>query len=99
MKFGLSDENFNILTNLVIEPLKKQNAKVYIFGSRATGKHHPFSDIDILVDPQNSIVKISTAKIMEDIEESRFPIKVDLVEISNLVENYKSNVFKQMVEV
>lgn len=37
MKWGMTDEQFLLLNNLVITPLKKLGADVYIFGSRLSG--------------------------------------------------------------
>ena len=45
MKFGLSDSQFKILLDLVIRPLQNQGAKVFIFGSRVKGNHHPFQTL------------------------------------------------------
>ena len=47
MKFGLTAEEFSLLDELVIAPLKKHDCRVWIFGSRAREDHQKFSDIDI----------------------------------------------------
>lgn len=101
MKFGLSDSDFQLLDNLVIKPLKAQSAKVYVFGSRARGKHHPFSDIDILYKFENTktVSNVIISKIIEDIEESSFPIKVDLVNDTELAASYRQNFEQDKVEV
>lgn len=86
MMFGLDHSDFETLNNLVVSPLKKLGYRIYIFGSRATGKHHPFSDIDLLLDDsmaEENNKKIFS-KIQEDIEEAVFPIKVDFVLKQNL---------------
>lgn len=62
MKFGLSEQQFEILNDILIQLLKKKNAKVYIFGSRARGKHHPFLDVDILFE-ESSEGLISDAEL------------------------------------
>ena len=46
--FGLTEEQFEIVNSLVIDPLKKVNCKVWVFGSRANNKFQKFSDLDIL---------------------------------------------------
>lgn len=100
MRFGLSEAEFKLLEDLVLTPIKKKQIKIYVFGSRATGKHHQFSDIDLLLVPTSSqsLTGAELGKIKEDIEESRFPIKVDLVPIQDLAESYKESVMSQMVE-
>jgi predicted nucleotidyltransferase len=48
MKIGLSEKNFKLVEELALKPLKSVDARGFVFGSRARGKHHPFSDLDIL---------------------------------------------------
>jgi len=56
-------------------------AKIYLFGSRATEKASPFSDIDIAVESIEPIDgKLS--EIRYTIEESTIPFKVDLVDLA-----------------
>jgi predicted nucleotidyltransferase len=101
MKFGMDAEQFELLERIVIEPLQKLGATVFIFGSRARGVHHPFSDIDILykVPPGIEIRSSDIAKIREDAEESRLTIKVDLVGDRDLVAAYRPGVERDMVLV
>lgn len=101
MKFGLSDSDFQILLNLVLEPLKKKSIKLYIFGSRATGRQHKFSDLDLLIEPPNDkpISVSELSEIKEAIEESRFPIKVDFVLMDELAESYKDRILKEKIEI
>lgn len=98
MKFGLSDSQFKILLDLVIRPLQNQGAKVFIFGSRAKGNHHPFSDIDLLFqeNPNQPIQPEFVSKIMDDIENSNLAIKVDLVSEKDLAKSYRDTVLLEM---
>ena len=99
MKFGMSQNQFKLLETLVIRPLKSQGAKVYIFGSRAKGKHHPYSDVDLLYDLSEPLPPGFLPKIKEDIEESNFPFAVDLVAKSELSKSYEDSVLSQMQAV
>lgn len=105
MKFGLSDKHWKILNELVLQPLKKDQVRIWIFGSRARGDHQKYSDIDLLYefpsdsyDNQNLYLK-KISKIKEDIEESTFPIKVDLVDIHELASSYKDSIFSEKIEL
>lgn len=98
MKFGLNDQQYQQLLDIVINPLKKLNITVYVFGSRVTGKHHPFSDIDILyVIPEGVNFNSEIHLIKENIEESSFPIKVDLVNEAELAASYRDSVMSTRV--
>ncbi len=91
MKFGLSDEQFQILNQMVVSPLKSHGATVWIFGSRARGDHKPFSDVDIMYERKDStqFPKGFISHLREEIEESRLPFKVDLVDANEMAESYK----------
>jgi len=99
MTFGLSDSDYQILTDYLISPLKASHAKVYIFGSRARGQYHQFSDIDILFEEDSRypipFEKISLIK--DRLENSNITIKVDLVNWNNLAESYKPSVLKDRI--
>lgn len=101
MKFGMTDDQFQLLHKLVITPLKQNNAKVFIFGSRVGSKFHQHSDVDILFQlPANVQLPAGfISQIRENIEESRFPFIVDLVNKTELASSYHQSVFSTMVEV
>ena len=56
-------------------------ANIYLFGSRAKGKATPYSDVDIAIE-SDSLSAAELAKIHFTIEESNFPYKVDLIDLS-----------------
>lgn len=99
MIFGLSTEDYQMILNLAVIPLQKQGARVWIFGSRARGDHRPFSDIDILYSLSKDLPPGYLAQIIEDLEESRLPIKVDLVRDIDMAKSYRDNVLKDCVEI
>lgn len=57
------------------------NEQIYLFGSRARGDERVHSDIDIAIQ-SDSALSGRLAQIRYTIEESLFPYKVDLVELS-----------------
>jgi uncharacterized protein len=99
MKFGLAPYQYKILNDLVVKPLQKADAKVWIFGSRATGKYREQSDVDILYEPSkdHQLPVGLIFKIKSDIEESNFPFKVDLVNKEEIAFSYKEQVEKDKV--
>ena len=95
MKFGMTEEQFDLLEKPVITPLRALGTDVYIFGSRVgTSYHH--SDVDILysMSAGKTVDAVAISKIREVIEESRFPFKVDLVDEKDLAESYRPNVMR-----
>jgi uncharacterized protein len=101
MKFGMTEEHFELLKRLVILPLIERGAKVWIFGSRANGKFKEFSDVDILFefDADAEKPKGLIFKIKDDLEESRFPYKLDLVDRSSLAESYRAVVEQEKIKI
>ena len=101
MKFGLNESELKFLTETLVVPLKNVGAKVYVFGSRASGKHKPFSDVDILYcpNPQAPLPKGLVAEILEAMETSTFPYKIDLVNANELASSYRQQIEEQKVEI
>lgn len=99
MKWGMTEEQYALLENLVIKPLKSHGCEVYIFGSRAEGKHHPHSDVDLLFRKEDNkpFPAGFLSELKENIDESRFPFIVDLVDEQELAESYRESVFSNRI--
>lgn len=99
MKFGISDQHFQVLDGLVVRPLKSQGCRVFIFGSRITGQHHPYSDVDLLYRTPSQLPTGFLSNLKESLEDSRFPYAVDLVDENDLAASYRDNVTSNMIEL
>jgi predicted nucleotidyltransferase len=99
--FGFTADEWRILHNLIVNPLKQSGATVWIFGSRARGDHRSTSDVDILFDFKNTALPTGGwfFSIKSDLEESRFPFTLDLVDLNNLAVSYRENILKERVEI
>jgi predicted nucleotidyltransferase len=70
--------------------------KIYLFGSRATNKHHPGSDIDLALDAKKIISFDTLVAILIDIDNTTIPVKVDLVDIHAASNNFlKENIIRE----
>jgi predicted nucleotidyltransferase len=96
-RFGLSQPQWELLTRLLLQPIKEAGGQVWIFGSRARGDYQQFSDLDVLVGGPVTPALISS--IGEQLEESTLPIRVDLVLEPNLADAYRSGVLNERVEI
>ena len=87
---GLKREEFDFVRQNLIDPLKQHGAAVYLFGSRATGQHQKFSDIDLFYQEsvEEKIPNELITNILIFFEDSFFPYKIDLVKYENLAKNY-----------
>lgn len=55
-------------------------AVVHVFGSRATGRARPFSDLDLLVSEPTQLTWAQRADLRDLFEASDLPFRVDVVE-------------------
>ncbi|MFP5458000.1 MAG: nucleotidyltransferase family protein, partial [Bacteriovoracia bacterium] len=60
----------------------------WCFGSRARGNHREFSDLDLMVESDSDLSR-EIAQLKEIFEESRLPIKVDLVDLASFAHSYR----------
>lgn len=82
------------------ELLKNQlptGSKFFLFGSRASGSAGFAADIDIGILPQEPLDNTIISKLQETIEESFVPYKVDLVDFSNVSEQFKQQALKKII--
>lgn len=80
-KFGLTNENFNLLQKVFSNNPEINN--VLLFGSRAKGNYNNRSDIDLVItnDLPNRYV---IGKILDEVNNSNFPYLIDLQVLSNI---------------
>lgn len=73
------------------------DAKIYLFGSRATGKHKPFSDIDIAINSKTKDISKRIALFNEGWEKSNLPYKVDVAAWKDIYKPYLPQIKKDKV--
>lgn len=96
MKFGLTKEEYQFIQNNVVEPVEKLGGKVFCFGSRSRGDHRKFSDLDLMVEGEG-VKRTQVEGILESVQESHFPYKLDLVLFGDFAESYKNNYLRERV--
>lgn len=101
MPFGLTDQDYNLLFRLAIDPLKSNGAKVWVFGSRARGDFRPFSDIDVLYEfqPDRQPPPGLLFNIRDELEQSDITLKVDLVDRREVAKSYSEGIEIDKIEV
>lgn len=86
--------------NQIIKAIKYHYplAKIYLFGSWATGKNKPNSDIDIAIDIGHEIDLYEFDRIEKTIENLDIPNIVDLVDLHSAPKDLKTNILKEGIE-
>jgi predicted nucleotidyltransferase len=72
-------------------------AKIYLFGSWATGKNKPFSDIDLAIDTGQQIPLREIDRIEKTIENLDLHNMVDIVDMNNIPEDLKQNILRDKI--
>lgn len=70
-------------------------AQVAVFGSRATGRARPFSDLDLLVSDPPRLTWAQRADLRDAFENSRLPFGVDVVELDGLAAGMRQRVLAE----
>jgi predicted nucleotidyltransferase len=71
----------------------------WVFGSRATGRARPFSDLDLLVDAGRRLTLDERAALAEAFTECDLPYKVDVVDWQGLDEHFRQIIVAERREL
>jgi predicted nucleotidyltransferase len=63
--------------------------RVFLFGSRASGKAHERSDIDIGIEGEAAVPRGTLAAIHEELEEAPTLYTIDLVDFARMPERFR----------
>lgn len=80
---------------IVLDTVAGTPARVYLFGSCATGHVHRFSDIDVAIDPVEPLPPGLLLDIAEALEESSVPYFVDVVDLSQAGPELRARVMRE----
>lgn len=73
--------------------------EVWAFGSRATGRAKPFSDLDLAVITDKPLDLSVSAEIREAFADSDLPFKVDLVDWATITKTFREIIRRDKVVV
>jgi len=92
-QIDLNPEHLAIVQTILREHLP-ENATVWVFGSRATGRARRGSDLDLAIDIGQVLPSKTDYDLQFAFEDSDLPWTVDMVDMFNLEEG----IFRQNVE-
>lgn len=84
-----------MLKQLILLYTNDYRVKVWLFGSHAKGNSRRYSDIDIAILPGESLPGSFISDLKEKIEQSTIPYSVDLVDLSQVNEEFRQKVLKE----
>lgn len=83
------------LRKLVLDYVSAYPVKVYLYGSRAKGTARKTSDVDIALLSSTKLPTGFIAGLKELIEESSIPYQVDIVDLNQVDDNFRSKVLTE----
>lgn len=87
----LEDRHKNIIWNII----KKYPYTFYAFGSRTTGKHQQFSDLDIFIN--EPVIQRDFSDLIDAFKESNLPFTVDIVVRAHCKTDFYERIKKDFV--
>jgi predicted nucleotidyltransferase len=72
---------------------------VWAFGSRVTGRHKPYSDLDLVIVADQPLSLEQMATLREVFDESDLTIRVDLVDWAIASESFRRIILQQYLVV
>lgn len=84
--------------SIILKYIDSSQYQVFLFGSRACGKSKYASDIDVGVLGNHPLSNIIKSEIEHEIEESMVPFKVEIVDFSEVDENFKEKALQTILK-
>jgi uncharacterized protein len=94
---ALSPEQLHEVRQIMAQVIS--GAQVCIFGSRATGKARPFSDLDLLLTQPSKLNWAQRVALRDGFEASRLPFFVDVVESAGLAFGMAERIRSEQIDL
>lgn len=98
----IENKHWEIVSAILKKYLANKNIKVYIFGSRSTGKNlKRGSDLDIALEANTGeIIDLQLLDQLDfDFEDSDLPYKVDLIDLYSVSKEFRAAINNDLIEV
>lgn len=95
MVTSVLSRDLEFVRKTVLENLRGYRARVYLFGSQATGKAYRFSDIDVAILPLQPLPASLFFNIRDVLEESDVIRSVDIVNLEEVDQSFRERVMKE----
>ena len=85
----------DLLRKTVIRALAGQRARVYLFGSWASGTQRRASDIDLAIEAETKLPEAVLSRLREALEESHVPYRVDVVDLADVDASFRARALRE----
>ena len=98
---GLSSVDLPVVHRRLVLNILRANfpasAKIWVFGSRATGRARRYSDLDLAIDIGRPMTLDETAALAEAFSDSDLPYRVDLVDWQEVDSRWRQKIMAERV--
>jgi predicted nucleotidyltransferase len=91
------ESDLALAKQIVLSALRPYHAQVYLFGSQATNRATPLSDIDIAVESAVPFPSGVMAALREALEESNVVRQVDLIDLAEVSPAFRERVRQEAI--
>jgi predicted nucleotidyltransferase len=81
----------------VLRTVLPAGTKAWVFGSRATGRARPYSDLDLAIDAGRLLTLDEIARLAEAFSDSDLPYRVDLVDWHEIDDRWRRTIVAECV--
>ncbi|HIP11183.1 MAG TPA: hypothetical protein EYG73_00555, partial [Arcobacter sp.] len=96
LNFDVSTIEYKIIHEILTRQLNL-DYKVWVFGSRVKNQVKYNSDLDLAIEYPNKLDIKLLRKIKRELEESKLPFKVDVLDLNTATEEFKALIEKDMI--
>lgn len=93
------EESVQAIKKIIYKHLPKDKYNTFIFGSRAGSSARAWSDFDIGIKGEEKVPLSTIGLIKEDLENSRIPYKVDIVDFCRVPQKFRTVAQKKTIEL
>ncbi len=94
---AFEEKYLNMAKEIVLAHIPKEEYAVFLFGSRANGKSKVNSDFDIGILGEEKLPNKIAREIKDEIDESRIPHKVDLIDFKSVDEKFRNIALEKII--
>ena len=94
-----TNDYYTEILDILFKSLDKKHLTVFLFGSRAKGNAHQYSDIDLALDYGYPIDTNLMDKVKYDLEYSEIPYGIDIVDLNCLTEDFKKLIVQTLKKI
>lgn len=92
-------ESLELIKKTVRKHLPENDYEIFVYGSRAGSNAQKWSDVDIGIRGEKEVPVRKLALIAEDLENSKIPYKVDVVDFTKTSADFRKMALKEIIKL